>query len=114
MNMQASAPLVLKENASSIAVFEALCERLAELGQFEVEEKKTSLHITNSRAAFLGVHPRKNGLRLNLVLPHQIESDRVVKAEKVSANRWHNEIDVAEPAQLDSELVEWIRKAYLR
>lgn len=114
MGMQASAPSVLKENASSIAVFEALLAKLAEIGPFEIEEKKTSLHITNSRAAFLGVHPRREGLRLNIVLPYEIESERVAKAEQVSAKRWHNEVDVKEASQLDSELLDWILQAYQR
>lgn len=112
--MQAPAPSIFKENDSNIAVYDALRSKLAEIGPFEIEEKKTSLHVTNRRAAFLGVHPRKNGLRLNIVLSSQIESGRIAKAVRVSANRWHNELDVAEPAQVDAELIEWIRQAYQR
>lgn len=114
MGTQAFAPSVLKENASSIAVFDALRAKLAEIGPFESEEKKTCLHITNGRAAFLGVHPRSKSLQLNLVLPHEIESERVAKAERVSAKRWHNEIAVTGEEQLDAELLDRIRQAYPR
>ena len=95
-------------------MFEVLYARLEELGPFEIEEKKTSLHIKNARAAFLGVRPRRAGLRLNIVLPIALDSERVAKAEQVSANRWHNEIDVKSAEEVDSELLNWIRQAYRR
>jgi hypothetical protein len=112
--MLAPAPALFSGNPSGSAVFDALRLKLEEIGPFEIEEKKTSLHIKNQRAAFLGVHRRKAGLRLNVVLPTALESDRVVKSERVSANRWHNEIDVKDPSEVDGELLDWIRQAYTR
>ena len=112
--MESQIPALLKDNAASSAVFELLSVRLAEIGPFNIEEKKTSLHITNDRAAFLGVHPRSKGLRLNIVLPNAIASKRIAKVERISANRWHNEIDLDGVAAVDSELMDWIRQAYLR
>jgi hypothetical protein len=93
------------------AIWQALERRLGELGPYEVEAKKTSLHVTRGRA-FLGVHPRKGALLLNIVTAEPIESPRIKKRERVSANRVHNEVLVQSPADLDEELVGWIRAAY--
>ncbi len=107
-------PALLAGNASNVAVFETLCARLQEIGPFQIEEKKTSLHIKAARAAFLGVHPRRTGLRINIVLAEGLTSGRVVKSEQVSANRWHNEVDVKDSSDVDTELTGWIRQAYER
>jgi hypothetical protein len=34
------------------------------------------------------------------------------RAERVSANRWHNEIILRDPEQIDAELLAWIREGY--
>jgi Domain of unknown function (DUF5655) len=81
------------------------------LGSYEVEEKKTSLHIVNGRA-FIGIHPRKGGLLVNLVTDKPIESSRIKKTEQVSANRFHNEILVTKTEDLDQELGNWMVQAY--
>ena len=112
--MQASTPALFQGNASSTAVFEALRQALEGIGPCQIEEKKTSLHIKGPRAAFLGVHPRRNGIRVNIVLPEALQSPRVVKAEQVSANRWHNEIDLLSPTDVDDELTAWIQQAHAR
>jgi len=112
--MQAATPALLQGNASSSEVFDALRAALDDIGPCQIEEKKTSLHIKGPRAAFLGVHPRRTGLRLNIVLAEPIQSPRIVKAEQVSANRWHIEVDLLSPDDVDAELAGWIRQAYAR
>ncbi len=82
------------------------------LGPLDVQEKKTCLHLAAGKAAFLGVHPRKNGVRINLVLDRPLVGDRIVKAEKVSKNRFHNEVDFGASDQIDPELATWIAEAY--
>jgi hypothetical protein len=41
-----------------------------------------------------------------------IASPRVKKAERVSANRWHNDMKLSAPADVDRELVAWLKDAY--
>ena len=96
---------------ASAEIYAGLLTDLAYLGPFEIEPKKTSLHITHGRA-FLGVHPRKGALLLNLVLTEKIASKRIRKSERVSANRWHNELLVTSTEDLDAELGGWILAAY--
>ena len=81
------------------------------LGPFKVEEKKTSLHLTHGRA-FAGVHPRATGIVLNLVLDSALKHARVHKSEQVSANRYHVEFKVENAADIDAQLVGWIKRAY--
>lgn len=103
-------PSILK-SAASQATYAKVISAVGKLGPFEVEEKKTSLHLTNGRA-FAGVHPRANGIILNLVFDGPLKNARVHKSEQVSANRHHVEFKLEDPAEVDSELVAWIKRAY--
>jgi uncharacterized protein DUF5655 len=92
-------------------VYAALLSVLDGLGPYEVEAKQTSLHVVHGRA-FLGVHPRATGLLLNVVTSTPLAGERIRRTEQVSANRWHNEVLVGAPGELDEEVVEWIGAAY--
>ena len=59
----------------------------------------------------MGVHPRKNGLRLTIPLARGLPEDRIVKCEQVSARRFHNEVDLL-AGQMDPELGHWIAEAH--
>ena len=111
MVMEESGLSKIKANQVSCEVYDELLARLEAFAQFEVENKKTSLHIVHGRA-FLGVHPRKDGLLLNIVTNAPITSARIKKTERVSANRYHNEIAVTAAQDLDGELLTWIEQAY--
>ena len=84
---------------------------LGRLGPIELQEKKTSIHVVRGRA-FLGIHPRKNALLINIVTRQPITSDRVVRHDQVSANRVHNHVLVRSEAEVDGELTAWIAQAY--
>ena len=91
--------------------YEKLKNSLEKIGKFAVEPKKTSLHIVN-RAAFLGVHPKKTSLELNIVAVTPIASPRIIKTELVSSNRYHNRLRITAESEIDQELINWITKAY--
>lgn len=103
-------PSILKSPASQSTYAKVIAE-LRKVGSFEIEEKKTSLHLTHGRA-FAGVHPRATGIILNLVLDAPLKNARVHKCEQVSANRHHVEFKLAGPAEVDPQLVGWMKKAY--
>lgn len=107
-------PAIIAARPASASIYSLLLPILAQFGEFRAEEKKTSLHLVAGRAAFLGVHPRKDGVRLNVVLARPLEGDRIVKSEKVSANVFHNEVDVCRPEDFDAELIGWLSEAYSR
>lgn len=97
---------------STKVAYMKLIEVLDSLGPYVVEEKKTSLHMLAGRFAFLGVHPRPGGIRINLVLSRRLQGNRIYKSEQVSGTTFHNEVDVNIPQDFNAELVGWIKEAY--
>jgi hypothetical protein len=109
--MQAPTPAIFT-TADSQDAYRSLLTLIESLAGTRIEQKKTCLHVVAGKAAFLGVHPRKAGLRLNIVLARPLQSARVVKSEQVSRSRHHNEVDVTPETGIDDELRSWIIEAY--
>ncbi|MDZ4719014.1 MAG: DUF5655 domain-containing protein [Roseiflexaceae bacterium] len=93
------------------ATYERLLAVLEEIGPFRVEPKKTSIHIVRE-TGFAGVHPRKRSLILNLRTAQPIQHARITKTEQVSRNRYHNEVKLEQPDDVDAEIIGWLRDAY--
>lgn len=93
------------------AIYDRLVEVIAGFGPFRIEPKTVSIHIAR-RSGFAGVHPRKAGLLLNIVLDAPIYSKRVRRYEQVSKNRVHNELLLSSPDDVDRELRAWLAAAY--
>ena len=68
----------------SAAVYAALIEEVGKIGEYDVEEKLTSIHVVHGRA-FLGVHPRKGALLVNIVLDHPLDPARLHRTSLSSA-----------------------------
>lgn len=92
-------------------IYDRILDSLRSIGSFQEEPKKTSIHLVRN-TGFAGVHPRKRSLLLNLRLDQALDSPRVVKAEQVSKHRYHNEVKLEHPEQVDDELSSWLRAAY--
>jgi hypothetical protein len=101
----------IQQDPISRGIYEALMSRLADVGEFEVEGKKTSLHIVHGRA-FLGLHPRRNALLVTIVTNEPIQSPRAVRTEQVSKSRYHNEVLLSSVGEVDDELMGWAKRAY--
>ena len=93
------------------ALVQILIERVQSLPGVAVDPKGTCLHL-NHRTAFAGLHPRRSALLLNLRSRLPIESPRIRKVERVSANRCHNEMLVETVGAIDDELMGWIAEAH--
>lgn len=110
-----SAPTVAShftKSAASVAkTYAALLKASRALGPVVEEPKKTSIHLVRT-SAFAGVATRKDALILTLKAERPIKSPRVVRAEQASAHRWHLEIRLSAPAEVDAELRVWLAKAY--
>lgn len=91
--------------------YDHLLEAVRQFGEVTEDPKKTSIHL-NRRTAFAGVATRKESLILTIKSANDIESPRVRKHEKASANRWHLDVPLAAPADIDSELKSWLKTAY--
>jgi len=103
-------PAIFKSPASQKTYAKVVSEA-RKLGPFEVEEKKTCVHLARGRA-FAGIHPRASGILLSLVFDAPLENARVRKCEQLSANRHHAEFKLEDPAEVDAQLVGWIKQAY--
>ena len=100
------------KSADSVrATYGALLAASRALGTVREEAKKTSIHLVNS-TAFAGIATRKEVLILTLKAECAVKSPRVHRAQQVSANRWHLEIRLATPSEVDAELRTWLRQAY--
>jgi hypothetical protein len=81
------------------------------MGRVGEEGKKTSIHLMR-RTAFAGVATQKSAIILTLKASEDIESPRIVKHEQASANRWHLNVRLDDPRDVDAELRRWLKRAY--
>jgi uncharacterized protein DUF5655 len=93
------------------AIYVKILQAAKKLGPVREEPKKTSIHLVR-KSAFAGIATRKSSLILTLKSDGDLPGERVIKRERASANRWHLEIRLERPAQVDRELVGWMRRAY--
>ena len=93
------------------AAYDAVIAACRGLGPVVEEPKKTSVHLV-AGSAFAGAHPQKSKLRLNIRLDEALTGPRIRKSERVSAHRFHNEVDLAGPHDVDGELTGWLRRAH--
>src|SRR4051794_17449041 len=85
----------------------ALAEKLGPVVQ---DPKKTSIHL-NRTTAFAGVAVRKEYLILTIKADRPFDSPRVFKSEPTSAKRFHHEVKLAKPKDLNAELKGWLKEA---
>ena len=93
------------------ATYDALLSAARALGTVREEPKKTSIHLVRT-SAFAGIATRKASLVLTLKSQRAVDSPRVRRSERASANRWHVEIPLSEPNEVDAEIRAWMARAY--
>jgi hypothetical protein len=115
MPSQSSSPTVSSHFAGKKptvrATYDAIVSAAKTLGPVEEDPKKTSIHL-NRKSAFAGIVTRKTALILTLKSAMDIASPRVAKREQASANRWHIEIRLERPSDVNRELIGWLKGAY--
>jgi hypothetical protein len=100
-----------KAEPAVLATYRKLLETARTFGPVDEDPKKTSIHLVR-RSAFAGVATRRTSLILTVKSATDIESPRVARREQASAGRWHLEIRLEAPAQVDRELTAWLKAAY--
>jgi hypothetical protein len=93
------------------AIYDRILKEAGKFGKVIEEPKKTSIHLTN-KSAFAGVVTRKNALILNIKSDSPIKHARIKKSEQVSASRFHQEVKLVSPEEVDSTLIAWLKAAY--
>jgi len=93
------------------ATYDRLLATARRFGAVREEPRKTSIHLVN-RTAFAGVATRRNALVLTIKAENDIRDPRIEKREQVSARRWHVELRLTSPGEVDGQVVDWLRAAY--
>lgn len=93
------------------AVYYRLLAVLRKFGPVQEEAKKTSIHLVRA-TALAGVQVRKAHIVLTVKSDCALKSPRIFKSEQVSANRFHHELKLSKPAEIDKELRAWLKAAY--
>ena len=92
-------------------IYERLLKASGKFGPVIEDPKKTSIHLVN-RTAFAGVATRKNAIVLTIKSDRELTSPRIHKSEQTSASRFHHEVKLTSPAEIDAELTGWLKAAY--
>ena len=101
-----------KDRAPAVrAIYDAILTAAKTFGPVRQDPKKTSIHLVR-QTAFAGIATRREALILTLKAAADISSDRILKRERASTNRWHLEVRLTAPTQVDRQLVTWLRQAY--
>jgi hypothetical protein len=101
------------ENRDAVVrqIYDRLLKSVRTFGPVVEDPKKTSIHLVN-RTAFAGVVTRKSAIVLTIKADSTISSPRIHKSEQTSARRFHHEVKLTSPAEVDAELVGWLKHAY--
>jgi hypothetical protein len=92
------------------AVYDRILAAAQGSGPVREEAKKTSIHLVR-RSAFAGIATRREWLILTFKSANDISSPRIIKREQASANRWHLEVRLRHPREVDRELRSWLKDA---
>ena len=92
------------------AVYDRILRALATMGPVREDPKKTSIHLVVSTAC-AGIATRKDALILTVKSKTDIRSPRIHKREQASAHRWHLEIRLRDPKEVDAELKGWLKES---
>ena len=94
------------------SIYECILKETHKFGKVIEEPKKTSIHLVN-KSAFAGIATQKVALVLNIKSSSPIKHARIKKSEQISASRFHQEVKLTSPAEVDSDLIGWLQEAYL-
>lgn len=92
-------------------VYNTIVAACREFGPVTEDPKKTSIHL-NRKSAFAGVQTRRESLILTVKSTVDIADSRIARREQTSANRWHHEIKLHDPGEVDGQLLGWLRASY--
>ena len=93
------------------AIYQRLIEVARSFGPVTEEPKKTSIHLVR-HSAFAGVATRRTTLILTLKSSADIRNPRIEKREQTSTHRWHLDVRLEKPADIDRQVTAWLKAAY--
>ena len=112
--------LLFGERAAALPLYVALEERiLAEIENVAVKVQKTQIAFANRHNfAFVSFLPVRRArerpetwITVTIGLRRRLDSPRVDAATEPYPNRWTHHLLISDPAEIDDELMGWIREA---
>ncbi len=96
----------------SRSLFEKLVKMIEiNIGKIKIESLPCCIHLVSSYT-FSGVWLSKDKLKMDFRVDYQIDSERIIKQEKLSTNRDLYYVEVKDEEDIDKELLKWIRDSY--
>lgn len=93
------------------ALYERLCKEMhKKVGRFKIESLECCIHFV-STFTFAAVKIFKDKIRIDISLSYPIKNLRIKQAVKVSSNRFLYFIDIKSEAEINDELINWIKEA---
>ena len=92
-------------------IYDQILKGLKKVGPIKEDPKKTSIHLVNA-TALAGVATRKESLVLTIKSDRKLMSPRIHRSEQASARRFHHEVKLTSPADVDDEMIGWLESAY--
>ena len=99
------------KDAVTKTVYRQLLKGVKKFGRVIEDPKKTSIHLVN-KTAFAGVATRNKAIVLTIKSDRELSSPRFHKSEQTSARRFHHEVKLTSIAEVDAELLDWLKAAY--
>jgi len=99
------------KEATTRKIYDSLLKTSRKFGSVVEDPKKTSIHL-NNKTAFAGVATRKSAIILTIKSDRRLSSPRIHKSEQTSASRFHHEVRLTSPADVDAELTRWLKAAF--
>ena len=92
--------------------YDRLESTLKTFGKFQVSPVINAI-LFSSESTFLAVKPKNKWLDLEFVLDYQADEFPIHKCVQVSKTRYAHFVRIQHPEEVDEQLIEWIKKAYV-
>jgi len=101
-----------KNKPESKVLFDELVGKIEkEIGEVKIESLQCCIHLV-SNYTFSGVWILKDRIRLDFRVNYPIQSERIVKEEKLSINRNLYYLEIKDKKDIDKEILKWIEDSY--
>lgn len=92
--------------------YDVLIANLEGFGPFRVDAVQTSINFI-SKHHFGGIVVQNSALRVGFMAGREIESARIVRVQRLGPNRVGHSVRLRSPDDIDEELLDWLREAYI-
>lgn len=93
-------------------IFEAVLAELEQLGPMHVEAVSVGIFIKSS-GGFVELRPARRWVQLWFPLSRRVKHPRMARKPVWSRRRWYHVVHLEGPDDVDEQVVEWLRVAYL-